>query len=205
MQYGFYLDISRCTGCKTCQLACIDYHDLAGRLTYRRVFDYEGGTWEQRKDGSWLQDAFVYHVSLSCGHCSKPVCVKVCPTGAMHKEDNGIVRVNRQVCIGCGYCTMACPYGSPRISEVTNTSSKCDGCYARLEQAKQPICVEACPLRALEFDDIAVLQDAHGTLSAVAPLPEPEFTLPNLVFKPTQATRKPGSTEGFIANPEEVR
>ncbi|MDR1088339.1 MAG: dimethylsulfoxide reductase subunit B, partial [Coriobacteriales bacterium] len=204
-QYGFYFDTSRCTGCKTCQLACIDFHDLTGRLTYRRIYDYEGGSWEQDVHGAWHQDAFMYHVSLSCNHCNLAVCVYVCPTGAMHKEENGIVRVDQTVCIGCGYCTMACPYGAPHISEVTHTSAKCDGCYARLEEQKKPICVEACPLRALEFDDITVLRNTYGSLAAIAPLPDEHYTLPNLVIHPAPAAREPGTTEGFIANPEEVR
>jgi anaerobic dimethyl sulfoxide reductase subunit B (iron-sulfur subunit) len=203
-QYGFFFDNSRCTGCKTCELACKDYYNLPSERTYRRVYDYEGGTWQQDAQGTWAQDAFAYHVAISCNHCNAPICVRVCPTGAMHKEENGLVRVNTRVCIGCGYCTMACPYHAPSISEVTRTSSKCDGCYSRVEAGKQPICVEACPLRALEFDDISTLRRKHGGLQAIAPLPDASHTLPNLVIKASPAAREPGDTTGFIANPKEV-
>jgi anaerobic dimethyl sulfoxide reductase subunit B (iron-sulfur subunit) len=203
-QYGFYFDNARCTGCKTCELACKDIKNLGPEITYRRVYDYEGGEWEQGDNGSWTQTAFAYHVSLSCNHCTDPICVFVCPTGAMHKEDNGLVRVNTKVCVGCGYCTMACPYGAPHISEETHTSAKCDGCYHRTEDGKKPICVEACPLRALEFDDIDVLRDKHGSIDAIAPMPESSYTMPNIVINPSPAAREPGDTTGFIANPKEV-
>jgi anaerobic dimethyl sulfoxide reductase subunit B (iron-sulfur subunit) len=203
-QYGFYFDSSRCTGCKTCELACKDVKDLGAELTYRRIYDYEGGDWTQGDDGTWTQTVFAYHVSLSCNHCDHPICVFVCPTGAMHKEANGLTRVNTQVCVGCGYCTMACPYGAPHINEETHTSSKCDGCYRRIEKGKKPICVEACPLRALEFDEIEVLREKYGTLDAIAPMPDGPYTQPNIVIKPCPAAREPGDTTGYIANPKEV-
>jgi anaerobic dimethyl sulfoxide reductase subunit B (iron-sulfur subunit) len=203
-QHGFYFDTSRCTGCKTCELACKDYNDLGPEITYRRVYDYEGGSWAQDGQGAWTQDAFVYHLSLSCNHCNAPICVFVCPTGAMHKEANGIVRVNRQVCVGCGYCQLACPYGAPHVSAVTHQSAKCDGCYERTMANKKPICVEACPLRALDFDDMEALHGKYQGLISIAPMPDPSHTLPNIIIKPSPATREVGDTEGFIANPKEV-
>jgi anaerobic dimethyl sulfoxide reductase subunit B (iron-sulfur subunit) len=205
MQYGFYFDNTRCSGCKTCEIACKDYKDLGSEHTFRRVYDYEGGSWWQVENDAWEQDAFAYHVSVSCNHCNAPICVFVCPTGAMHKEDNGLVRVNAKVCIGCGYCTMACPYHAPHISEVTHTSAKCDGCYERVEAGKQPICVEACPLRALDFDDMAKLRMKYQGVSSIAPLCDPSATLPNLIIKPSLGAREFGDQEGFIANPLEVQ
>jgi len=131
--------------------------------------------------------------------------MKVCPTGAMHREDFGIVKVNKRVCIGCGYCTLACPYDAPTVSRVTHTSTKCDGCLDLQLEHKKSICVEACPHRALEFDDILVLRSKYGSLASIAPLPEEHHTLPNLVIKPSPAARPPDDVEGFIANPKEVK
>jgi anaerobic dimethyl sulfoxide reductase subunit B (iron-sulfur subunit) len=204
MQYGFYFDNARCTGCKTCELACKDYRGLGPEHSFRRVYDYEGGSWQQTAEGAWEQDVFAYHVSVSCNHCNAPICVLVCPTGAMHREDNGLVRVNAKVCIGCGYCTMACPYHAPHISEQTHTSTKCDGCYERVEAKRQPICVEACPLRALDFGDMAKLRTKYGGTASIAPLPDPSATLPNLIVNPSPAARESGDRTGFIANPREV-
>lgn len=205
MQLGFYFDSVRCTGCKTCELACKDYNNLDAGLSYRHVYDYEGGTWRHNEDGTWYQDAFAYHVSLSCNHCTGAICLIVCPTGAMHREGNGIVRVNSQVCIGCGYCALACPYHAPSVSDVTHTSVKCDGCFERLIENTPPICVDACPMRALSLDDIAALRKKLGTIAEVAPLPDASYTQPNLVIRPGMAARRSNSTDGFIANPTEVK
>ncbi|ESE27094.1 anaerobic dimethyl sulfoxide reductase chain B domain protein [Escherichia coli 910096-2] len=82
--------------------------------------------------------------------------------------------------------------------------TKCDGCYSRVAEGKQPICVESCPLRALEFGPIEELRQKHGTLAAVAPLPRAHFTKPNIVIKPNGNSRPTGDTTGYLANPEEV-
>ena len=204
-QYGFFFDASRCTGCKTCELACKDYKDLMPDVSFRKVYDYEGGTCTQADDGTVTQDSFAYHVAVSCQHCSDPACVRVCPTTAMGKDaDTGIVSVDSSLCIGCGYCVMACPYNAPKIDRSKGYSVKCDGCKDRIAAGLQAICVQSCPLRALEFDDIYVLRRAHGDLAAIAPLPAEQWTHPNLVIKPCPCAKAPGDTTGFIANPKEV-
>ena len=85
--YGFFFDNSRCTGCRTCEMACVDFNNLSVGRRYRRVIDYEGGSCELAADGTAKTTAFCYHVSLACNHCANPECVHVCPTGAMHKNE----------------------------------------------------------------------------------------------------------------------
>ena len=135
-------------------------------MAFRMVIDYEGGSWQPDVDGTFSQDAFAYHVSISCNHCNNPVCTRVCPTGAMHKDELGLVWPDATKCIGCGYCTMACPYHAPHIDARLKRSSKCDGCRDRLVDGGQPVCVEACPLRALEFGLTSELTDRHPTRCA---------------------------------------
>ncbi|HAY7096746.1 TPA: DMSO reductase like molybdoenzyme iron-sulfur subunit YnfG, partial [Shigella sonnei] len=118
-----------------------------------------------------------------------PACTKVCPSGAMHKREDGFVVVDEDVCIGCRYCHMACPYGAPQYNAEKGHMTKCDGCYSRVAEGKQPICIESCPLRALEFGPIEELRQKHGTLAAVAPLPRAHFTKPNIVIKPNANSR----------------
>lgn len=208
-QYAFHFSGSRCTGCKTCELACKDYHDLSSDVAYRHVYEYEtAGDWKADDKGCWTVDGTSYYVSVACNHCDDPACTKVCPTGAMHKDpETGIVSVDADRCIGCGYCHMACPYNAPKVDREKGHSVKCDGCAERVAAGKKPICVEACPLRALEFapkDEVE--RDNKGSeVADIAPLPPKEYTNPNLlVTKPTGA-EKASEASGKVVNPMEVK
>ena len=203
-QYGFYFDSERCTGCKTCELACKDYKDLGTDVNFRRIYEYTGGNWSQLTDGCWHQDVFAYYMSISCNHCSDPACTKVCPTGAMHKNEDGFVIVNEEICIGCRYCHMACPYDAPQFDKQKGHMTKCDGCYSRVKSGQKPICVDACPLRALDFAPIDELRTKYGEQASIAPLPPADTTHPNLVVKPNKNSRPSGDTSGFLGNPREV-
>ena len=209
MQYSFYFDSTRCTGCRTCVMACKDYKDLDASRTFRRVIDYEGGEWtEDTKSGPGLytQTAFAYHVSLSCNHCNNPACVQVCPTGAMHKDELGLIWPDGKKCIGCGYCTMACPYHAPVIDQEEQKSSKCDGCRERLAKGKGAICVEACPLRALELAPVETLRvEKHGYELDILPLPNHVLTWPNLFIKVSDAAKRAEEIGGHIANRRELQ
>ncbi|STD43448.1 DMSO reductase iron-sulfur subunit [Edwardsiella tarda] len=82
--------------------------------------------------------------------------------------------------------------------------TKCDGCYERVAQGLKPICVESCPLRALDMGPIEELRARYGDLAAVAPLPAAHYTRPNIVLKPNANSRPVGDTCGYLANPKEV-
>lgn len=82
--------------------------------------------------------------------------------------------------------------------------TKCDGCYERIAEGKKPICVESCPLRALDMAPIEELRAKYGELAEVAPLPASHFTHPNIVIKPNANCRPVGDTTGYLANPKEV-
>ena len=203
-QYAFYFDSTRCTGCKTCELACKDYKDLDKDTAFRKVFDYEGGAWEDAGDGCYKTTGFVYHVSMSCNHCDNPACTGVCPTHAMHKDaDTGLVSVDADKCIGCGYCHMACPYNAPKVDRSAGHSVKCNGCAERVAEGKRPICVEACPLRALDFGTVEEMS-AKGDRGNIAPLPDSSYTSPNIYIKPTDDAKPAGSTDGSVINVKEV-
>lgn len=205
VQYAFHFDGERCTGCKTCQLACADYNDLTCDFWYRRIYEFGGGVWEQGEDGTWSTTAFTYHASVACNHCDNPACVKVCPTGAMHKDpETGLVSVNEKRCVGCGYCHMACPYNVPKVDRAKGHSVKCDGCADRVAQGLKPICVESCPLRALDFGPVDEMQKL-GERADFAPLPDKGLTGPNLyVVKPANAQPSVGFA-GEILNVSEVK
>lgn len=185
-QLGFFIDLTKCTGCQTCTVACKDAHNLEVGRNFHKVLEAESGTWKQdRATGAWHQDVRAYYVSISCNHCADPACVKVCPTKAHFKrKEDGLVVIDTKKCIGCGACAMACPYHAPVLNPVTKKMSKCDGCLNRLEAGLQPICVESCPQRAIEFGPIEELRRKHGKLAQIAPLPDPAQTKPSLVIRP---------------------
>lgn len=204
-QYSFYFDGTRCTGCKTCAMACKDYKDLRVGFAYRKVYEITQGETVRDEQGVVTTDCVSYTVSLACNHCQNPVCVEVCPTGAMHKDSaTGIVSVNTTMCIGCGYCFMSCPYNAPKVDREKGHSVKCDGCMERIAQDRKPVCVEACPARALDFapyDQVASL----GEQAAIAPLPDPSHTNPNLLIRASKDAIPFDEFDQGIVNPLEVQ
>ncbi len=202
---AFLLDVQSCTGCKTCMVACKDKNDLAAGIRWRRVVEYTGGEWLPLPDGTFRQDVFAYYVSVSCNHCHEPICVAGCPTGAMHKNEDGIVVVDSALCMGCRYCEWSCPYSAPQFDSKMGQMTKCDMCHDELDQGGLPACVAACPTRALGVVDIAEGPDEVAGHASVAPLPEEDCTFPDLVIKPSRTGKPVGSTAGKIANPEEVK
>ena len=203
-QKAFFFHGQRCTGCKTCQLACADYHDLSKEFWYRRVYEVCNGEWKQDGDGCWTANTFAYYTSLACNHCDHPACTEVCPTTAMHKDpETGLVAVDEDKCIGCGYCHMACPYNAPRVDRAKGHSVKCNGCAERVAEGKLPICVEACPMHALDFGDVDEMKK-KGEQASFAPLPDASYTSPNLfAVKPANALSADDKS-GKIANTLEV-
>ncbi len=166
-------------------------------MNFRKVHECAGGNWKQAADGSWTQDVFGYYVSLGCNHCSDPACVKVCPTKAHHKRaEDGLVVIDATKCIGCGLCAQACPYHAPVLDETAHKMRKCDACFDRLQRGLQPICVESCPNRAIEFGEIEELRKKYGKLAEVAPLPSASKTQPNLVLVVPAQARPAGDTSG---------
>jgi anaerobic dimethyl sulfoxide reductase subunit B (iron-sulfur subunit) len=205
-QLGFYVDQSTCVGCKACQVACKDNYDLPIGVIWRRVIEYGGGTWVEKDGIKVPSNIFGYFTPMSCLHCQNPACVTVCPTGAMYKrEEDGIVLVNQDKCIGCRYCEWACPYGAPQFDETIGLMTKCTACVDRVAEGKDPVCVAACPMRALEFGELSALRKKHGTIDALEPLPSSDITSPSVVFTAHKDAQPSGSGTGRIINlPEEI-
>jgi anaerobic dimethyl sulfoxide reductase subunit B (iron-sulfur subunit) len=124
----------------------------------------------------------------------------------MHKDpETDLVVVDADKCIGCGHCAMACPYGVPTVDRKAGHSVKCDGCIDRVKAGKKPICVEACPLRALYFDEIGSLRKSVSGVQQIHPMPDASITKPHIIIKPSPAAASPLAVKGFIANPKEVQ
>ena len=201
-QYGFFFDGTRCTGCKTCQLACIDNHSLTAATSLRRVFECTGGETSRDEGGCVSTSCWSYTMSVSCNHCDNPACVAACPTGAMQKDpQTGLVSNDREVCVGCGACAQACPYSAPRVDAEAGKAVKCDGCAERLAAGLAPVCVLACPARALAFGPVEEMAQM-GQMCDVAPFCPASQTMPNLYVRPSADARPAG--EAAACNPLEV-
>lgn len=198
---AFFFDSSTCSGCKTCQVACKDKNDLPVGQVWRRVYEVTGGGW--KKTGtSWTQNVFAYNLSLSCNHCEDPICAKNCPTRAIQKREDGIVLIDQDSCIGCKYCAWACPYGALQFNPEKGVMGKCDLCADYVDQGKNPSCVDACPMRALDFGDYEDLLSKYGEPSHIHPLPDPTITRPSILVRPH---RSAGGSDATVSNVEEVK
>jgi formate dehydrogenase iron-sulfur subunit len=155
------IDVSKCIGCKACQVACLEWNNLTEEVginvgvydnphdltpntwTLMRYTEYENAEtgnleWLIRKDG--------------CMHCEDPGCLKACPApGAIVQYSNGIVDFVHDKCIGCGYCIKGCPFNIPRISKVDAKAYKCTLCVDRVAVGQGPACQKACPTQAIVF------------------------------------------------------
>ncbi len=201
--YGFHFDQTLCTGCKACQVACKDKHDLPIGVNWRRVVEYTGGSW-QTSGHTFTPNVFSYYVSISCNHCENPVCTQVCPTTAMTRRPDGTVYVDDEKCVGCRYCEWACPYSAPQFNAETGHMTKCDLCYDYRETGQDPACVSACPSRALDWGPIEELRAKYGSTNDVAPLPNPRITEPHLVVTPHRDATRWDAGTGRITNPKEI-
>jgi formate dehydrogenase iron-sulfur subunit len=162
MSAAILIDITRCVGCEECVLACKEENELGpDRLQPgQQAVDGLSAT----RFSTILRRADDHFVRQQCRHCLEPACVSACLVGAMQKTPEGPVIYDSELCMGCRYCLVACPYGIPRYEWDTAAPlvRKCTMCYPRIQEGREPACVEACPEDALLFgerDDL--LQEAH--------------------------------------------
>jgi anaerobic dimethyl sulfoxide reductase subunit B len=201
-QYAFFVDSNACSGCKTCQVACKDYNNLPPGVHWRRVYEVTSGAWHP--DGSsWVSTVGAYNLSVACHHCIEPPCVEACSPQALWKSEDGIVLFDIARCTRCLSCKPACPYEAVRTDPLTSIS-KCNFCVDELARGLPPICVAACPNRALDFGDLADLRNKYGQTNRVFPLPDPSGAKPALVIRPHRNVARMQKTGLEISNWEEL-
>jgi len=190
-RYGMVIDITKCVGCEGCVAACsMENHTPYWRGLYRtHIEEHVTGTYPN------VGRQFVPRL---CMHCENPPCQDVCPTGATYTTEDGIVRVDQDRCIGCGYCMIACPYDArypfeqdyiaeakqrygQEIVHHNGHADKCDFCVHRLKQGLLPACVETCPLHARIFGD---LDDPNSEVAKLVASGKAKPLRPELGTKP---------------------
>ncbi len=170
MNYGMVIDLGRCVGCNACTVACKVSNGTPPAMHFSRVETSESGVYPNAK---------AEYIPMLCQHCRNAACVEVCPTGASHVDENGVVRVDQDKCIGCRFCITSCPYdvrtylAQPVVGYYPDKGLteqekvlyagyshgkvyKCDFCASNGKQdsAEGPACVQTCPGDARVFGDL---------------------------------------------------
>jgi formate dehydrogenase iron-sulfur subunit len=179
-QFRFHFDMTQCIGCKCCVVACNEQNGNPAAINWRRVGEVEGG---------WYPDTQRFYLSMGCNHCLEPSCLIGCPVEAYKKDSvTGIVQHSAEACIGCQYCTWNCSYGVPQYNPERGVVGKCDMCYDRLTDDREPACVNACPEGAIRIEIVNTEQwkreysnsaNAPGLPSADDSISTTRITLPD--------------------------
>ncbi|MEQ2812134.1 4Fe-4S dicluster domain-containing protein [Adlercreutzia equolifaciens] len=150
-QYAILTDLNRCVGCLGCSVACKVVNGVEIGSFWNKVLrigPFPDG------EGAQFPDVYTYFLPVTCQHCENPACVAVCPTGASHKLPDGTVQIDKEKCIGCQFCAMACPYGVRYLNETERVVEKCTLCEQKIAQGELPQCVAQCGGRARFFGDL---------------------------------------------------
>lgn len=201
MKLGLVIDLDTCVGCHGCATACKQWNGSGtiGPLTDLQAYD-------ENPDGAWLnrirtyevespEDSRTVHFPMSCLHCEKADCVTVCPTGASYKrEEDGIVLVDQDKCMGCNLCAWACPYGARELDQQQGVMKKCTLCIDRIydqalpEEERQPACVLTCPTKSRKFGDF---DDPESDVSKALANRDGVDLMPELGYQPTNKYLQP--------------
>lgn len=177
-QYRFHFDMTKCIGCRSCEVACNEQNGNPADILWRRIGELEAGSYPLTQR---------HYLSMGCNHCLDAECVKGCPVDAYKKDPvSGIVMHSADACIGCQYCVWNCPYSVPQFNPERGVVGKCDMCKGRLEDGLEPACVNACPEAAIEIEvvntaawrDNFSAADSPGMPSAVHTISTTRITLP---------------------------
>src|ERR1051325_11068857 len=169
---GFFTDTTLCIGCKACEVACKQWNQLPDDgliftgMSYDNTAALGASTWRhvafiERPVALSTQDAGAFSWLFSsdvCKHCVRAGCLESCPTGAIIRTEFDSVYVQPDICNGCGYCVVNCPFGVIDVRKDDGRAWKCTLCYDRLKADMQPACAKACPTDSIQFGEVSELR-----------------------------------------------
>jgi formate dehydrogenase iron-sulfur subunit len=173
---AFLTDATICIGCKACEVACKEWNDVPAEgmewsgLSYDNTKSFGASTWRhvlflEQPQASGPQKAATkdpfrwVFLSDVCKHCANAGCLEACPTGAIVRTEFGTVYVQPDICNGCGYCVVTCPFGVIDKRPEDGRAFKCTFCYDRQKVGLQPACATACPTQSIQFGPLDELRE----------------------------------------------
>ncbi len=138
------IDQSLCVGCEACTTVCKSVYGVSTGVFRTKIDREETGVFPSVKVG---------YNKRACQHCREAACVMACPTRALQKTPDKLTVLDQRLCITCNYCVANCPYGAINYDRSTRTMEKCDLCLVRIRDGLQPLCVEVCTSRVIEFGE----------------------------------------------------
>jgi len=151
MQNVIVTECNKCVSCFACSIACKVENNVPLNNHWTRILRVGPYPIEE---GDTFPNVEMYFLPIKCQHCRNPHCCTVCPTGASHKTEDGTVQVDKEKCIGCQFCVMACPYNVRHLNEEEGVVEKCTMCEQRIAAGELPECVASCTGNAMHFGDI---------------------------------------------------
>jgi Fe-S-cluster-containing dehydrogenase component/DMSO reductase anchor subunit len=159
MQNYFIFDINKCVGCEACVVACTIENGMQQPTTWRNIYT---------SNEAHLPGLPLFHFSLACNHCEQAPCMQSCPANAFSRDAaSGAVIHHPEKCIGCKYCTWACPFDAPKYNPISGIVEKCTFCAHRVQENQKPACAQLCPTGALDFSFTDLSPDESETSSPV--------------------------------------
>jgi formate dehydrogenase iron-sulfur subunit len=179
---GFFTDSTLCIGCKACEVACKEWNDVPEDGLHWSGFSYDNtlslghSTWRHVKfveepvvpgRGGNAPEGRTWSFSSDvCKHCETAGCLEACPTGSIVRTEFGSVFVQPDICNGCGYCVVSCPFGVVDRRPDDGRAFKCTFCYDRQKAGLVPACAKACPTESIQFGPLDELRDrARGRVA----------------------------------------
>ena len=192
-KYVMIMDLDLCVGCRGCEVACRQEHDLKPRIGERLNLKTKRIPYWTKVETvgpfGTFPEVDMFYFPRMCNHCDDAPCVQECPVNAMIKRDDGVVYIDENKCISCLKCTDVCPFNAIFYDKDEDSVSKCNLCIHLIDNGLEPACVSTCMTKARIFGDVndseslpgSILKEKEGSIMQI-PMPWDSRAVPNVIY-----------------------